>query len=66
MPLRLKMEEKLLSDAHRLPPLHSEYLGLASAFGTDEEIGFEDYLNNHRDSEFGVDLHQWMETKLGL
>jgi len=66
MPLRFKMEEKLLSDQHRLPPLHNEFLGRASAFGTDEDIGFEDFLNNPRDSEFSVDLHQWMETKLGL
>eukprot|EP01089_Gocevia_fonbrunei_P002388 TRINITY_DN1235_c0_g1_i3.p1 TRINITY_DN1235_c0_g1~~TRINITY_DN1235_c0_g1_i3.p1 ORF type:complete len:132 (-),score=35.19 TRINITY_DN1235_c0_g1_i3:29-424(-) len=65
-PLRLQMEESILSGIQRLPPLHSEFLGLRSLTNDDETIGFEDYLNNPRDAEYSVDLHSVMEAKLGL
>ena len=86
MPMRLQMEQAILSEFQRLPTLHSDFIGLETMLGIDEEIGFEDFLTGaafyphpiyfipcaHSFSqdltspEYGVDVHQVMESKLGL
>jgi len=65
-PLEQQLEEGILRGIHRLPPLHSEFVGLSTLLDTDEDITFEDFLNDPRDSEYGVDLHLVMEERLGL
>ncbi|KAL4178953.1 hypothetical protein AMTRI_Chr13g84780 [Amborella trichopoda] len=53
----------------RLPgPLPSSMLGLEALTGELDDIGFEDYLNDPRDSESfrPVDMHNGMEVRLGL
>ena len=44
MPMRLQMEQAILSEFQRLPTLHSDFIGLETMLGIDEEIGFEDFL----------------------
>jgi len=66
MPMRLQMEQAILSEFQRLPTLHSDYVGLETMLGIDEDIGFEDFLTDPTSPEYGVDVHQVMESKLGL
>jgi hypothetical protein len=42
--MRLQMEESILSNFQRLPTLKSEFVGLSTSLGLDEEIGFSDFL----------------------
>jgi hypothetical protein len=44
LPLRLKMEMNILSQAARLPGIRSSHTGLNTILGRDETIDFEDYL----------------------
>ncbi|KAL4335142.1 hypothetical protein GQ457_07G009870 [Hibiscus cannabinus] len=50
------------------PLLASSMLGLEALTGTLDDFGFEDYLNDPRESETvrSVDLHHSMEVRLGL
>jgi len=66
MPMRLQMEQAILSEFQRLPSLHSDFTGLETMLGIDEDIGFEDFLSDPTSPEYGVDVHQVMEHKLGL
>lgn len=43
--LRLQMDRAILAQFQRLPGMHSNFSGLDTLLGRDEEIGFEDYLN---------------------
>ncbi len=45
MVMRMQMEQILLSQFQRLPGLRSEYAGLETLMGRDEDFGPEDYLN---------------------
>ena len=45
MVMRMQMEQNLLSQFQRLPGLRSEYAGLETLMGRDEDFGPEDYLN---------------------
>eukprot|EP00296_Roombia_truncata_P008439 JP446923.1.p1 GENE.JP446923.1~~JP446923.1.p1 ORF type:complete len:104 (-),score=21.83 JP446923.1:335-646(-) len=66
-PFQRQMEATILSQYQRLPGLHSEFLGLDVVTGADEDFGFEDVLNNPRDSVRPPQpLHDVMERKLGL
>lgn len=47
LPLRMQMEQTILSQFQRLPALQSEFCGLETLLGKDEEFGFEDYLNGY-------------------
>eukprot|EP01115_Flamella_aegyptia_P012228 TRINITY_DN6024_c0_g1_i2.p1 TRINITY_DN6024_c0_g1~~TRINITY_DN6024_c0_g1_i2.p1 ORF type:complete len:76 (-),score=24.61 TRINITY_DN6024_c0_g1_i2:8-235(-) len=66
MVVRMKMEETILGQFHRLPGLPSEFAGLDTIMGRDEELGFEDYLNVPQFNEQPVDIHSVMENRLGL
>ncbi|ERN03470.1 hypothetical protein AMTR_s00003p00267670 [Amborella trichopoda] len=62
-------EADLLLGFQRPPgPLPSSMLGLEALTGELDDIGFEDYLNDPRDSESfrPVDMHSGMEVRLGL
>ncbi|XP_068702353.1 proteasome maturation protein-like [Montipora capricornis] len=65
-PLKLQMERAVASKIQRLPCLPSSMVALDTLMGTDESIGFEDFLNVAGDSEFTCDPHLTMEYKLGL
>ncbi|CAH3045649.1 unnamed protein product [Pocillopora meandrina] len=65
-PLKLQMERAVASKIRRLPCLPSSMVALDSLLGTDESIGFDDFLNVQGDSEVMSDPHLTMEYKLGL
>ncbi|XP_011622756.1 cyclin-B1-2 isoform X2 [Amborella trichopoda] len=69
LPLKMDLDMQILSRFQRLPgPLPSSMLGLEALTGELDDIGFEDYLNDPRDSESfrPVDMHNGMEVRLGL
>jgi proteasome maturation protein len=45
-PMRLEMEQAILSQFQRLPGLKSNFVGLETLLGRDEEIDFGDYLGS--------------------
>jgi len=51
MAMRFQMERDILSQFKRLPGLTSSFVGLETMLGTDEDIDFEDFLNDPRNSE---------------
>jgi proteasome maturation protein len=66
MAMKLSMERAILSQFQRLPGLPSEFTGLETVMGLDEELGFEDILNDPSESLTPVDLHTAMENKLRM
>jgi len=67
MVMRLEMEKEILGQFRRLPVLPSSFVGLETMLGTDEDIDFEDYLDDPRNSEITPpSLHNLMEAKLGM
>jgi len=66
MMLRMQMDQALLSRFQRLPGLPSEYCGLDTIMNLDEDLGFEDYLNEPQNSVAFVDVHRTMERRLHL
>ncbi|KAE8659375.1 putative cytochrome B561 [Hibiscus syriacus] len=66
-PLKMDLDRQILSRFQR-PLLPSSMLGLEAMTGTLDEFGFEDYLNDPRESETvrPLDLHHSMEVRLGL
>jgi proteasome maturation protein len=68
-PMKMDIERQILSKFQRPPGLvPSSMLGLESLTGSLDDFGFEDYLNDPRESEtlIPVDMHQAMEVRLGL
>ena len=66
LPMQLRMESQILSQAQRLPGLPNSNLGLETILGRDETIEFEDYLGDPRMSEHTIDTRAVMEKRLGL
>lgn len=77
--LRFQMETALFSQFQRLPGLQSEFCGLETAMGLDDELSFGDFLNgtlldvlililaiDPSLSEKQIDIHEMMEKKLGM
>ncbi|XP_054621707.1 proteasome maturation protein [Dunckerocampus dactyliophorus] len=65
-PLKLQMEYRAARQIQRLPFLQSSNLALDTLRGTDENIGFEDILNDPTQSEMMGEPHMMVECKLGL
>ena len=67
LPIRLHMEEKLLTRFRRFPTLHSSHIGLETVLGVESEMEFGDYLNRPEESEKVERLgaHELMERRLG-
>ncbi|KAF7811236.1 cyclin-B1-2-like [Senna tora] len=68
-PLKMDLDRQILSRFQRPPGvIPSSMLGLEAYTGSLDNIGFEDYLNDPRDSETlrPVDMHHGMEVRLGL
>ncbi|EDO45722.1 predicted protein [Nematostella vectensis] len=65
-PLKLQMERAVTSKIRRLPCLPSSMVALDTVLGTDDVIGFEDYLGDPLDQEVMGDAHSLMERKLGI
>ncbi|CAK7353554.1 unnamed protein product [Dovyalis caffra] len=68
-PVQMDMERQILSRFQRPPGLMpSSMLGMEALTGTLEDFGFEDYLNDPRESETfcPVDMHSGMEVRLGM
>uniref|UniRef100_A0A1J3E7T3 Cyclin-B1-2 n=2 Tax=Noccaea caerulescens TaxID=107243 RepID=A0A1J3E7T3_NOCCA len=69
LPLKMDMDRQILSRFQRPSgPIPSSMLGLEVCTGALDNFGFEDYLNDPRDSETfkPVDLHHGMEVRLGI
>ncbi|KAH7846073.1 hypothetical protein Vadar_009471 [Vaccinium darrowii] len=68
-PLKMDLDRQMLSRFQRPPgPIPSSMLGLEALTGGLEDFGFEDYLNDPRESETfrPLDMHHGMEVKLGV
>ncbi|CAO2827102.1 cyclin-B1-2-like [Amaranthus tricolor] len=68
-PLKMDLDRQILSRFQRPPgPIPSSMLGLEAHSGILDDIGFEDYLNDPRESETVrvPDMHHGMEVRLGL
>ncbi|GMP30911.1 hypothetical protein CsSME_00005351 [Camellia sinensis var. sinensis] len=68
-PLKMDLDQQMLSRFQRPPgPIPSSMLGLEALTGGLEDFGFEDYLNDPRESETfrPLDMHHGMEVNLGL
>ncbi|MQL82806.1 hypothetical protein Taro_015284 [Colocasia esculenta] len=68
-PLKMDLDRQILSRFQRPPgALPSSILGLEVLTGSLDEFGFEDYLNDPRDSGNlrPADMHHGMEVRLGL
>ncbi|KAA8530544.1 hypothetical protein F0562_005253 [Nyssa sinensis] len=68
-PMKMDMDRQILSRFQRPPgAVPSSMLGLEALTGDLESFGFEDYLNDPRDSETfrALDMHHGMEVRLGL
>ncbi|EGG20373.1 proteasome maturation factor UMP1 family protein [Cavenderia fasciculata] len=67
MVLHNEIEKQIYSQFKRLPTLNSSMIALETVLGLDEDIDFEDYLNDPLMSETPLPtLHSQMETKLGI
>ncbi|KAM7268091.1 hypothetical protein ACFE04_010257 [Oxalis oulophora] len=67
--LRRDLDRQILSRFQRPPgAIPSSMLGLEAISGDLDNFGFEDYLNDPRESETvrPLDLHHGMEVRLGL
>ncbi|KAJ9173088.1 hypothetical protein P3X46_016262 [Hevea brasiliensis] len=68
-PLKMDLDRQILSRFQRPPgPIPSSMLGLKAHTGRLDDFGFEDYLNDPRESETfrTPDMHHGMEVRLGL
>ncbi|PON93511.1 Proteasome maturation factor UMP [Trema orientale] len=68
-PLKMDLDRQILSRFQRPPgTIPSSMLGLEAVTGTLDDFGFEDYLNDPRESETfrPLDMHHGMEVRLGL
>ncbi|KAI6670509.1 hypothetical protein NL676_005394 [Syzygium grande] len=68
-PLKMELDRQILSRFQRPPgAISSSMLGLEALTGSLDDFGFEDYLNDPRDSESfrPLDMHHAMEVRLGL
>ncbi|KAK9271845.1 hypothetical protein L1049_002210 [Liquidambar formosana] len=68
-PLKMDLDRQILSRFQRpAGAIPSSMLGLEALTGSLDDFGFEDYLNDPRDSETfrPADLHHGMEVRLGL
>ncbi|KAA8547825.1 hypothetical protein F0562_004254 [Nyssa sinensis] len=68
-PMKMEMDRQILSRFQRPPgAIPSSMLGFEALTGGLEDFGFEDYLNDPRDSETfrPSDMHHGMEVRLGL
>ncbi|EEF36388.1 cyclin-B1-2 [Ricinus communis] len=68
-PLKMDFERQILSRFQRPPgPIPSSMLGLEALTGSLDDFGFEDYLNDPRESETirTPDMHHAMEVRVGL
>ncbi|KAE9606504.1 hypothetical protein Lal_00013979 [Lupinus albus] len=68
-PLKMELDRQILSRFQRPPgAIPSSMLGLEAVTGDLDNFGFEDYLNDPRESETlrPSDMHHGMEVRLGL
>ncbi|KAL0009795.1 hypothetical protein SO802_004903 [Lithocarpus litseifolius] len=68
-PLKMDLDKQILSRFQRPPgAISSSMLGLEALTGSLDEFGFEDYLNDPKDSETlrPLNMHHGMEVRLGL
>jgi len=66
LPMQIRMELDILSQAKRLPGIRSSNIGAETILGRDETIDFEDYLGTPDMSETGIDMRAALEKKYGL
>merc|ERR1719329_1828082 len=63
LPMQIRMELDILSQAKRLPGMRSSNVGAETILGRDETIDFEDYLGTPDMSEETLDMRAILEKK---
>ncbi|XP_031101079.1 cyclin-B1-2-like [Ipomoea triloba] len=69
LPTKMELDRRILSRFQRPPGvIPSSMLGLEAMTGALEDFGFEDYLNDPKESETfrPANMHHGMEVRLGL
>ena len=68
MPMHMEMQKKIFGSSLRLPTMESNRIGLSVLKGDDENIEFEDYLNDPSMDERlpTEDIHSSAEKALGI
>ena len=67
LPMQIRMELDILSQAKRLPGIRSSNVGAETILGRDETIDFEDFLGLPQDSEQEpVDQRFQLEQRYGI
>lgn len=66
LPMQLRMEVEIVSQAQRHPGIPSSNVGMETLLGRDETLDFEDFMGLPQDSEYGVDTRGLLEKKHGL
>ena len=67
LPMRIRMELDILSQAKRLPGIRSSNVGAETILGRDETIDFEDYLGTPDMSEVAPpDARSLLEKQFGI
>ncbi|EKX32647.1 hypothetical protein GUITHDRAFT_156264 [Guillardia theta CCMP2712] len=65
--MRLNMENTILAQYRRMPGFHSEFVGLDTMQDGIQNVGFEDILNDPRESPaMPISLHEGMEQLLNI
>lgn len=63
MPIKMHMEEKILSQFRRAPGLPSSHLGLETMLGVDTDIDFADFLNSGYQTEQMMNEREMMDIR---
>ena len=66
-PLRLQMEEQILTQLQRAHPYSNSSLGLQTLNNDDESFGFQDWFSYQRETtDHQPDIHSIMERRYGI
>lgn len=66
VPMRKRMDMRIVSAAQRMPGLPSSNLGLEILLNKHEDLEFDDFLADPAFSSEQIDVHLAMEKRLGL
>jgi len=66
VPMRKRMDMRIVSASQRMPGLPSSNFGLEILLNKHQDIDFDDFLNNPMYATEQIDVHLAMEKRLGM